>query len=155
MKKIGWISFLLVLIDQIIKYGIRHTMYLQESKVIFPNFFSITYTRNNGAAWSILSGNRIFLILVAFFCLFFLYEYCLKEKYFSSYETIFYSLLIGGIMGNLIDRIFFGYVIDYLDFTIFSYAFPIFNFADMCIVIGVGLLIFEILRGEKHGTTHC
>ena len=60
-------------------------------------------------------------------------------------------MIFSGIYGNLIDRIFYGRVIDYLSFNIFNYSFPIFNFADICIVIGVVLLLFDYLRGEYYG----
>jgi signal peptidase II len=59
-------------------------------------------------------------------------------------------MLIGGILGNLFDRIFYGYVIDYLDFYIFNYNYPVFNIADMCIVISVCLLIVDMIRGGKN-----
>ena len=62
-------------------------------------------------------------------------------------DYIIYSLLYGGIVGNLFDRIVYGYVIDYLDFYIFNYNFPVFNFADVCIVISVILIIFDSIRG--------
>ncbi len=64
---------------------------------------------------------------------------------------ITYSLIIGGLIGNLIDRVVLGYVTDYLEFYLGSYAFPVFNLADMAIVIGVILLIIHEIRGEKNG----
>lgn len=151
MKKIGLFSIILVIIDQLLKQIISRTLSLYDKIEVIPNFFSITYTKNDGGAWSILSGNRILFIAVALLCLIFIYEYFLKGKTFSCFEIVMYSLLIGGILGNLMDRIFYGYVIDYLSFIIFSYPFPVFNLADTCIVIGVILLIYEILRGEKYG----
>ena len=63
-------------------------------------------------------------------------------------NTLLFGLLFGGIIGNLIDRIFYGYVIDFLDFTIFGYDFPVFNFADICIVSGIFLLIIAICKKE-------
>ena len=154
MKKIGIFSTTFFFVDQIIKLAIKYFCVLNKSITIIPKFFFITYTENTGAAWSILEGNRIFLILITLVALFFFYQYFLKGKVFQTYETITYSLLLGGIFGNLMDRILYGSVIDYLDFRIFSYPFPIFNFADMCIVIGVGLLILDIIRRDTHGKNH-
>lgn len=151
MKKIFGLSFVIVLIDQVVKWAISHTMSLYQSISIIPNFFSITRTQNDGAAWSILEGNRFLFILIAFVALGFLFFYLSKEKEFDLLKIITYSLLIGGILGNLIDRILFGYVIDYFDFLIFGYHFPIFNIADVCIVISVILLIYEIWKGESYG----
>ena len=77
------------------------------------------------------------------------YYFLLKNKKFDWFNIIFYSLLIGGILGNLFDRIIYGYVIDYLDFYIFGYNFPIFNVADICIVISVIMIIIDTLwRGN-------
>ena len=151
MKKMFGISFLIVLIDQMVKWVICHTMNLYQSISIIPSFFSITRTQNDGAAWSILSGSRLLFILISFFALGFLFFHILKEKKLGTFKILTYGLLIGGIVGNLIDRILFGYVIDYLDFLIFHYHFPIFNIADICIVISVILLIYEIWKGEDYG----
>ena len=148
MKKLVGESVLFVLMDQVIKYFVKKTLL---NVTIIPHFFFLTYTENEGAAWSILEGNRIFLILIGVFSLIIIYEYFLKGKKQTSFETLSYALLIGGIIGNLIDRVVRGYVIDYLNFHIFSYHYPIFNFADICIVLGVCFLIFQILRGEKDG----
>lgn len=149
MKKIFCISFLCILLDQLLKHMICSYMNLYQSIEVIKNFFSITYTQNDGAAWSILSGNRFFLILVASVTLYLLYQYLKKEKQMNFLKELTYGLLIGGIIGNLIDRILFGYVIDYLDFLIFHYHFPIFNLADICIVMSVILLIYQILKGEE------
>ena len=73
-----------------------------------------------------------------------------KKENYNKYEIIGYSLLLSGAIGNLIDRIIYGYVIDYLDFRILGYNYPIFNFADMCIVIG---LVLIIIFGGKYGNS--
>lgn len=149
MKRLLSVSIILVIIDQVIKYIVMNYMHLHESITLIQNFFKITYAQNTGAAWSIFSGNRLLLILIAFLSLWLLYHYCLKERKLNALEITTYGLLIGGIIGNLLDRIIHGFVIDYLDFQIFSYDYPIFNLADICIVLGVILLIYEILGGEQ------
>ena len=75
------------------------------------------------------------------------YYFLLKNKRFNWIDIIIYSLLIGGILGNLFDRIMYGYVVDYFDFYIFGYNFPIFNIADIFIVCSVILIIIDTLRG--------
>lgn len=141
MKKTLQISFAIVVVDQFIKFLARMFLMGQEI-VVIPKFFSLLYTLNPGAAWSLFSGNRIFLILITFLFLGFLYFFFLKDQHLKIVEKVGIGFLIGGILGNLVDRIFFGYVIDYLSFTFFNYSFPIFNFADTCIVGSIFFLIF-------------
>ena len=117
MKKIFSISFICILIDQIIKFIITINLNFTESINIIKNFFRITYLQNNGAAFSILSGNRIFIILITLLSLILIYFILIKNKRINNIESICYGSLIGGIIGNLIDRIRLGYVIDYLDFN--------------------------------------
>ncbi len=150
IKKMLLISFICVIIDQVLKIIVDSKMVLNTSKEIITDFFNISYVRNFGAAWSILAGNRFFLILVALVSLVIFYLYFVKDKKLSKLETLSYGILIGGILGNLIDRIIHGYVIDYLDFMIFKYDFPVFNFADMCIVISVGLIIINMFIGDDN-----
>jgi len=147
MKQIFKYSFILVLIDQIIKILVSNMI---ESIVIIKNFFNLTYVKNTGAAFSILENNTIFLIMITFISLFLIYKFLLKNKKFNKLEIIIYSLLIGGIIGNLIDRIVYGYVIDYLEFIILNRHMPIFNFADICIVIGTFLFLFITIKEEKN-----
>ena len=148
MKKILPISLLLVVIDQVIKVLVINNMTLQQSITVINNFFNITYVRNTGAAWSILSGNVLLLIMISILALVFIYYYFLKDKELKRIDTVSYSMLIGGIVGNLIDRMIHGYVIDYLDFKIFNYNFPIFNIADTLIVISIIIIGISLIVGE-------
>lgn len=147
-KRLTIYSIILIVIDQVIKLVVNSSLKLYESITIIKNFFNITYVQNKGAAWSILSGNRFFLIGIAIIALFLIFMFFVKNKKLSKLEIIFYSLLIGGIVGNLIDRVIYGYVVDYLDFNIFGYNFPIFNFADICIVISVVLILVKSIKEE-------
>lgn len=140
MKKTLQISFVIVFIDQVIKCLVR-TLLANREIVVIPNFFSLFYAKNPGAAWSLFSGNRLFLILITFLFLGFLYFFFLKDQTLKQIEKVGMGFLIGGIVGNLVDRIFWGYVIDYLSFTFFRYSFPIFNFADTCIVLSIFFFI--------------
>lgn len=151
MKKIFSISFICILIDQIIKLIITINLNFTESINIIKNFFRITYLQNNGAAFSILSGNRIFLILITLLSLILIYFVLIKNKKINNIESICYGSLIGGIIGNLIDRIRLGYVIDYLDFNFGNYQYPVFNFADILIVVSAITLLIISLKEVKHG----
>lgn len=148
MKKILPISLLLIVIDQIVKILVINKMALQQSIIVINNFFNITYVRNTGAAWSILSGNVLLLIMISVLALVTIYYYLIKDKDLNKIDIVSYSMLIGGIIGNLIDRIVHGYVIDYLDFKIFNYNFPIFNIADTLIVISIIIIGISLIVGE-------
>ena len=141
MKKISLISLIIVLIDQIIKIVVSNTISYTDDVVVIPNFFNITNVHNEGAAWSMFSGKQLILILIAILALVGIYLFLIKGKKLNKIETICYSLLIGGIIGNLIDRVIFNYVIDYLEFIFGNYHYPVFNFADICIVISIFTLV--------------
>lgn len=143
MTQIGLISIVVVLLDRIIKLVVDKYLILNIKNVIIENFFSLTKCYNEGAAFNIFSGNTIFLILATAFALFMLFRYIKGNKKLNKIVMVSYGLLIGGIIGNLIDRIFLGYVIDYLSFTLFNYEFAIFNLADICIVVGAILVFFN------------
>ena len=149
MKKITIFSLLIIILDQIIKFVVIQNMELYSSIIIIKNFFNITYVQNIGAAFSILSGNVVFLSLISLIVLVAIYIYLIKKKSFNKIQTITYSMLIGGIVGNMIDRIFRGFVIDYLDFSILKYNFPVFNFADICIVVSAIILLIFSIKEEK------
>ena len=148
-RKIAMISLICLFIDQITKYIITTSMNLFDSINVIKSFFNITYVRNYGAAWSILEGNKIFLILVALSSLFFIYWFFIRNNKLKTLEIVIYGVLIGGILGNLTDRIILGYVIDFLDFNLLGYDFPVFNAADIFIVISIGLMIIGLFKGEE------
>jgi len=149
MTIIIYISILLLLIDQISKVLVVKLIDINSSIELIKNFFYLTYTHNTGAAFSILMGKRIFLILIAVVILIAIFNYLRKNKIESKVEKIAFSLVIGGSIGNLLNRIVRGYVIDFLDFKIFGYNFPIFNLADTFIVIGVFLLLIITLTRKE------
>lgn len=148
MKKSILVLIVCFFIDQFIKNIIINVLSVGESVSIIKNFLSITYVRNSGAAFSILESNTILLILISIFALIFIFNYLSKDK-LNSFESILYGILSGGICGNLFDRIVYRSVIDYLDFNIFGYRFPIFNFADTLIVISMFLIIIT-MKDDKN-----
>ena len=148
MKKSIWILVICLFIDQLIKNIIVNVLSIGGSISVIRNFFNITYVRNSGAAFSILESNTILLIFISIFALIFIFKYISKDN-LSSFEYVLYGILSGGICGNLFDRIVYKSVIDYLDFNIFGYNFPIFNFADTLIVISMFLIILT-MKDDKN-----
>lgn len=140
MKKIGIISLIVIIIDRILKVLVTNNFVLNVRNKIIDGFFYITNCHNEGAAFSLFSGNVLFLIFITLIVLFLIYR-TINKKNVNKIGILAYGLLLGGILGNLYDRIFYGYVIDYLDFVIFKFNFAIFNLADAAIVIGAILLI--------------
>lgn len=145
---------LVLIIDILSKQMVVHTMLEEESINIINNFFSITYAKNTGVAFSFLDG-KVPLIIIATSIIILLILRHMKANKLSKCEGIFYSLVIGGSLGNLIDRIVYGYVIDFLDFNIFGYNFAIFNLADTAIVIGIfGLIILSFIESRNEDETN-
>lgn len=144
------ISIILLCIDQISKLLVVNLLTKTDSITIIKNFFYLTYINNDGAAFSILVGKKIFLILIAVLVIVMLIRYIKKNNIQNKLELVSLALIIGGSLGNLMDRVVRGYVIDFLDFKIFNYNFPIFNLADTFIVIGVILLLLKEIRKENN-----
>jgi len=151
MKKIFIYSLLWLFLDRGTKFLVTNLINLGESIKVIPSFFYLTYVRNTGAAWSILEGSRIFLIIASFIAIVLVYFFMIKDKKIEKIEEIGYGVLLGGILGNLLDRVIFGYVIDFFHFIFGSYQFPIFNIADIGIVIGTFIVIFIMLKEDFHG----
>lgn len=146
-RKILIIAIISVIIDQVSKMLASIYLKLNISKTIISKFFYLTYCHNEGAAWGILKDSRIIIIIGTLFSLILIYHfvYCFKNNFRNN---LAFGLLYGGLAGNLIDRLAFGFVRDFLDFYIFKYDFPVFNIADICIVIGVFLLLIAMIKGE-------
>ncbi len=151
-KKIYILTIIIFIIDQITKSIISTYLKLNESIEIIKNFFYINYINNKGASWGILSNSRILLIILSLIAIVILLRYMNTFK--KNKRNLFgFAFLLGGILGNLADRLLFGYVKDFLSFKIFNYDFPVFNFSDVFIVCGVLILIISILKGEdKNGS---
>lgn len=146
-KKILTIATIILALDQISKIVVTSFLKLNESITVISKFFYITLCHNEGAAWGILSNHKYLIIIATIIAMIIIYHfiYCFKE---NKRNYIAFGLLIGGLAGNLIDRLMLGYVRDFFDFFIFNYDYPVFNIADIAIVVGVFLLIIAVLKGE-------
>lgn len=140
------ISFLVILVDRITKILVTNLIPYGKSITLIKKVFYLTNVHNIGAAFSIMEGNTIILICFSLLFLGLIIFYMYKYKKLN----IEFAFVIGGLIGNLIDRIIYGYVIDFIGINIFKYSFPIFNIADSLIVIGAILLIFRMDKvGDK------
>ena len=141
------LTLLFTVFDQLSKLLVLNNIHTNVE--IIKNLFYLTYTQNSGAAFSILIGKRIFLILITIIIIGLIIYYIKKDTVKSKLNILAFSLIIGGSLGNLIDRIIRGYVIDYISVKIFNYNFPIFNLGDTFICIGVFLLLIISFRKDK------
>ena len=137
----------LVSLDQYTKSIILNYFELYESKTIIDSFFSLTYVQNFGAGFSIMQNARTTFLIITPICLIgFIYLFIKSNDKLSKTALL---LMISGTIGNFIDRIVRIYVVDFLDFIIFGWDFPIFNVADIFLTIGVCLYIIALIKEEK------
>ncbi len=148
-KNIYSIATLSFVLDQVIKLIIVQNMNLYQEIVVIPQFFSILYVKNTGAAFSILENNTFLLIIIGVLFMVGLNRYIKRENFYSKLSIISLGLILGGIYGNLLDRIIRGAVVDYLSFLIIHYEFPVFNLADICITVGIGLFILDSFINKR------
>lgn len=137
----------LVSLDQYTKSIILNYFELYESKTIIDGLFSLTYVQNFGAGFSIMQNARTTFLIITPICLIgFTYLFIKSNDKLSKTALL---LMISGTIGNFIDRIVRIYVVDFLDFIIFGWDFPIFNVADIFLTIGVCLYIIALIKEEK------
>lgn len=141
------IAFIMVAIDQLVKWWIVTNLGLGESTTFIPKILSLTYYQNNGAAWSILEGQMWFFAIVTFIavpvCLWLLW----KNRNGSRFYSLGLGLIIAGALGNFIDRARLGYVVDMFRTEFIN--FPIFNVADMCLTVGVAIVFIYAIFEER------
>lgn len=142
------ITLLIVLLDQATKWTVALNMNLYESIQVIPGFFWITSHRNSGAAWGILEGQMWLFYIVTVIVIGILIYYMQLYKDSYPWLMIGFASILGGAIGNFIDRIFLQEVIDFIDLNIFGYDFPIFNVADSALTVGVILVIIMMLIDE-------
>lgn len=135
---------LLVIVDQFIKYIVINNISNGSDIVVISNFLKFTFLTNTGGALGILSGNILMLTLISIMLIW----YIVKE--INKNENILYvyalTLVLSGALGNLYDRLFRGYVVDYISFTLFKNEMPVFNFADILITFGIIFLIYIVVK---------
>jgi signal peptidase II len=154
MKRKYWVLLIvavwIISVDQWTKSTIMERLPLHQSIKVVEGFFSLTHVRNTGGAFGIFGGARgglgsvLFLVvsLAAIGCIFILF---IRLGDGDKHVALSYSLILSGAIGNLIDRVRYGEVVDFLDFYISSFHWPAFNIADSAICVGIGLMAFELL----------
>lgn len=145
------LSFIIILIDQLTKHFAIINLKGSRPNIVIPDFFKLVYVENYGAAFGILKHKKIFFIVITFIVVvlisLFLFKYYSKLNLFMKIGS---GLLLGGAIGNLIDRIRFGYVVDFISFRLFDvYEYPVFNVADMGIVVGTIIILILILFDKQ------
>lgn len=143
------IALVIIILDQWTKGIVIKHMKLHESIPIIENFFYLTSHRNKGAAWGILQNQMVFFYIITVIVVIGIVYY--MEKHVKDHKLMAsgLTLVLGGALGNFIDRLFRKEVVDFLDFYIFSYDYPIFNVADMALVIGVGFVFLATFLEER------
>lgn len=152
--KILFASAIMVFADQISKTVIRSTMTLYESITVIPGFFHITYITNDGMAFGINFPFGIYIfsgISIIFTIMLFWYLWTIKEEGIVIRSGI--GLILAGAIGNLIDRLFLGEVVDFLDFMIGDLHWYVFNLADSFVTIGMGIILYDSIVLEKKRNT--
>ncbi|NLM74558.1 MAG: signal peptidase II [Clostridiaceae bacterium] len=149
-----WIILIagLVGIDQWTKWYFLKNKELFNKFEVIKDFFYLTYLENRGAAFGILQNFRWFFIIITIIALAIMIGYFIKSD--NNFLRLALSILIAGAIGNFIDRLFRGYVVDFLDFYPFGYDFPVFNVADICVNVGVFLLVIYIIFIYKEPVKH-
>ena len=140
-----FLSIFIILIDQFTKYFLFNNY----KTIINKDFllFRLDYVKNYGAAFNIFSGNRIFLSLISIIFSILLTYLILRKNTLNTIDLISYSFILGGTIGNGIDRILRGFVIDFINLNIIN--FPVFNIADISINIGFIILIYSIFNNKR------
>ena len=150
------IAAFVVIIDQLTKAFVSSAMSLYESIVVVGSFFNITYIRNPGAAFGFLATagpafRSVFFLSIPVAAILLILYYLSRSMRNELLLIFSLSLILGGASGNLIDRIRYGEVVDFLDVYIASYHWPIFNVADASISLGAALLVLQMIRDRSKG----
>jgi signal peptidase II len=143
-------------IDQVTKH-LATALENRPDQMVIPGFFHLTYATNPGIAWGLFAdageGGRYILSLISLIAATGIAVYALRTPVNEKLTHCGLALVLGGVLGNLTDRIFRGFVIDFLDFTVANYKWPTFNIADMVITIGALILITDALRSTPEPST--
>ncbi len=151
MKKLAWyfISFIVIVCDQISKMWILHTITQYQPKRIFP-FLNLVLAYNSGSAFSFLSGagdwHHVFFTIFSSLMSLILVIWIWRTPAIARLQLIALTLILGGAVGNLIDRLHFGYVIDFIDAYFHTFHYPAFNIADSAICVGALMLFIDMRK---------
>lgn len=143
------IALIVIALDQISKWMIARSMEIGESIEVVHNFFYITSHRNQGAAFGILQGKMWFFYIITVVVIIAIVYYLEKEGKYNRLFGTALGLILGGAIGNFIDRVWRGEVVDFVDTIYFGYNFAIFNVADAALSIGVVLIIIHVMLDER------
>jgi signal peptidase II len=157
---LGWVAIIVVL-DRLTKIIVDRSMPLHHSVPIIDGLFNLTYVRNTGAAFGIFAGSHEafrlpFLILVSILALGFVVVMLKRLRDEETGLITALAFIVGGALGNLVDRVLYGEVIDFLDFYWSHYHWPAFNLADSCITVGVLITLYYLIqaKGEDPFAAH-
>jgi signal peptidase II len=147
------VSLAVLLLDQWTKGIVTRAFEVHQTRTVIAGLLDITYVRNSGAAFGLFASvdssiKAILLNSVAVLVFLVVSAYALRSSHRSIRLQLGFALILGGAVGNLLDRVRFGYVVDFLDFSISGHHWPAFNVADSAICIGVCLLFLDMLRNE-------
>ncbi len=151
------VSSVVVISDQLTKNQIRSVLDLWEAQNVVPGFFNLVYYLNKGAAFGFLNREDMnwqpyFFLLASVLAIVLIFYLARSKEYQNSLSRLGLGLLLGGAVGNMIDRIRFGAVVDFLDFFIKGHHWPAFNVADMAICIGAGCLLISLYQRKRHAS---
>lgn len=140
----------LVFLDQITKFLIIKYLTINNSIILIRNFLKFYYIKNTGISFGMLGGKQLLIIIITFIIIAYLI-YDLTKNINNKKSFISTMLIVSGALGNLIDRVFRGYVVDFISFTLFGKEMAIFNVADVLITFGVIIYIYNLIVEGKHG----
>ncbi|WP_313798742.1 signal peptidase II [Cytobacillus sp.] len=143
------IALFIIALDQLTKYLIVKNMELGDSIKVIEDFLYITSHRNRGAAWGILEGQMWFFYVITVIVIIGIIYYIQKAAKGKMLFGVSLGFMLGGAIGNFIDRVFRNEVVDFVNTYIFGYDFPVFNIADSALVIGVAMLMIQMLLEER------
>ena len=151
--RLGWIAGSIVVLDQATKWVILERLALYHSIPVIPGFFNITHVQNPGGAFGFLAQQgplvRAFVfLLMSFVAVCLIFWFYRKTPASHRFLSVGFALIFGGAIGNLIDRLRFGRVIDFLDVYIGSWHWPAFNVADSAITIGIAIFVLHVVLGR-------
>jgi signal peptidase II len=162
MKRKYWILLIfsigVLLLDQWTKSLVLEKLPLYHRVEVIPGFFNLTHVRNTGGAFGIFGGEKgglgsILFVVVSFVAIGVIIFLFVKIKENEKALALSFALILSGAAGNLVDRLRYGEVVDFLDFHLSTYHWPAFNVADSAICIGIGLMALELLKGDQKRST--